>query len=102
MKPEEIIGNMEQFTQEELARINELATNTAENITFEDMKLFSRWETSEAIANERFQAELKTLEAENAAKIEQSQQIADAAAANLQAQADLARARLEAVQNGQI
>ena len=102
MTPDEIIGQMETFTQEEIARINLLATGNVEDITQDDMELFSRWETSNALAEARFEAEIETVQAESAARVEQMQSVATAAIANLEAQAALARARLEAVQNGEI
>ena len=102
MKPDEIIEQMETFTTDEQERINVLAAGKAENITFENMKLFSRWETSIALADERFKAENEALEAKTKAEIEQREKIAQAAFANLEAQAELAKARLKAVQDGKI
>ena len=102
MKPDEIIAQMETFTVEEQERINLLAAGKAENITSDDMKLFSRWETSCALADERFKAENESLKAKTKAEIEQREKIAQAAFANLEAQRDLALARLEAVKNGKI
>lgn len=99
---EEIISNIEKFTNDEQDTINKIAAGEIEMLTPEEAELYARWKTTYALASERFQLEQKTRMRESQARIEQSQQIADAAAANLQAQADLARARLEAVQNGQI
>lgn len=102
METNEIINNMEQFTQTEMERINQLAGENVSNPTIEDMKLYSRWQTSNALANERFKAEKEALQAKMQAEIESAKEIKNAAIANLEAQKQLALARLEAVKNGQI
>ena len=102
MSANEIMDKMEKFTVDEQERINLLAAGKAENITTEDMKLFSRWETSLALADARFKAEAEALKARTDAEIEQREKIAKVAFENLEAQRDLALARLEAVKNGQI
>ena len=102
MTPDEIISEMETFTADEKDRINLLAANKVENITFEDMELYSRWQTSLALADARFQAECKALQAKTQAEIEQQQAIKQVAFENLEAQAQLAQARLKAVQDGKI
>ena len=102
MNSNEIIKNMEKFTVDEQERINLLAAGKAENITIEDMELFARWKTSLALADARFQAEAEALKARTDAEIKQREKIAKVAFENLEAQRDLALARLEAVKNGQI
>ena len=102
MKPEEIIAAKEKFTASEQDRINLLAANKAENITFEDLELFSKWKVSSALADARFQAECEALQAKTQAEIEQQQAIKQVAFENLEAQAQLAQARLKAVQDGKI
>lgn len=102
MNANEIMEQMEKFTVDEQERINLLAAGKAENITMEDMELFSRWKTSLALADARFKAETEALKARTDAEIEQREKVAKAAFENLEAQRDLALARLEAVKNGQI
>lgn len=102
MTPDEIIALKETFTQEETDRINLLAAGAVQDITQEDLDLYSRWQTSNALCEARFKAEQDALIAESNARIEASREIANAAINNLEAQAALARARLEAVQNGEI
>lgn len=102
MDANEIMEQMEKFTVEEQERINLMAAGKAENITMEDVKLFSRWETSLALADARFKAEAEAIKARTDMEIEQREKIAKAAFENLEAQRDLALARLEAVKNGQI
>ena len=102
MSANEIMEQMEKFTVDEQERINLMAAGKAENITMEDVKLFSRWETSLALADARFKAENEAIKARTDAEIEQREKIAKAAFENLEAQAELAKARLEMVKNGQI
>lgn len=102
MNANEIMDQMEKFTADEQERINLMAAGKAENITMEDVKLFSRWETSLALADARFQAENKAIKARTDSEIEQRKKVATAAFENLEAQAELAKARLKAVQDGQI
>ena len=102
MQIEEIISNMESFTNEEKDIINKMAVGEIEEITPEQLEIYTRYQVSKALAEERFQAEMQALKDETDAKIEQSKQVNNAAIANLEAQAALAQARLEAVKNGKI
>ena len=102
MSAQDVFSEMETFTNEEKDVINRIASGDLEGITKDDLDVYTRFETSKALANEKLQAELKALEDETAAKIEQSKAVNDAAIANLEAQAELAKARLKAVQNGEI
>ena len=70
MSANEIMEQMEKFTVDEQERINLMAAGKAENITMEDVKLFSRWETSLALADARFQAENEAIKARADAEIE--------------------------------
>ena len=102
MTAQDIFSEMESFTNEEKDVINKIASGDLEGITSADLEVYTRFQTSKAIADEKLQAELQALKDETAAKIEQSKAVNDAAVANLEAQRDLALARLEAVKNGQI
>jgi len=102
MSAEKIFAEMESFTNEEIDVINKIASGDLEGITPEDLEVYTRFQTSKAVADEKLQAEIQALKDETNAKIEQMQAINDAAIANLEAQRDLALARLEAVKNGQI
>lgn len=102
MNANEIMEQMEKFTVDEQERINLLAAGKAENITTEDLELFSRWKTSIALTDARFKAEAEAIKARTDAEIEQREKVAKAAFDNLEAQAELAKARLKAVQDGQI
>lgn len=102
MSAQNIFAEMESFTNEEKDVINKIASGDLEGITPEDLEVYTRFQTSNALADEKLQAELQALKDETAAKIEQSRAVNDAAVANLEAQAELAKARLKAVQDGQI
>ena len=102
MAAQDIFAEMETFTNEEIDVINKIASGDLEGITPADLEVYTRYQTSKAIADEKLHAELQALKDETDAKIEQSKALNDAAIANLEAQRDLALARLEAVKNGQI
>ena len=102
MTAQEIFAEMETFTNEEKDVINRISSGNLEGITKENLDVYTRFQTSKAVADEKLQAELQALKDETTAKIEQSKTVNDAAIANLEAQAELAKARLKAVQDGQI
>lgn len=102
MNAQDVFSEMETFTNDEKDVINRIASGNLEDITPEDLEVYTRFQTSKALADKKLQAELQTLKDETNAKIEQAQALNDAAVANLEAQRDLALARLEAVKNGQI
>lgn len=102
MTAQDIFAEMETFTNEEIDVINKIASGDLEGITSADLEVYTRFQTSKSIADEKLQAELQALKDETTAKIEQAQAVNDAAVANLEAQRDLALARLKAVQDGQI
>lgn len=102
MSAVDIISQMEQFSEEEKARIDLLACNAVDNITFEDMQLYSRWQTSVKLAEERFAAELAAIKNSVESRNENNKRIADASVEAFRAQAELAKARLKAVENGQV
>ena len=102
MSAQDVFAEMESFTNEEIDVINKIASGDLEGITSADLEVYTRFQTSKAVADEKLQTELQALKDETTAKIEQAQAVNDAAVANLEAQRDLALARLEAVKNGQI
>lgn len=102
MSAQDVFAEMETFTNEEKDVINRISSGNLEGITKEDLDVYTRFQTSKAVADEKLQAELQALKDETTAKIEQSKTVNDAAIANLEAQAELAKARLELVKNGQI
>ena len=102
MSAQDIFAEMETFTDEEKEIVNRIASGNLEGITEDDLDVYTRFQTSKALADTKLQAELQALKDETDAKIEQAQAVNDAAVANLEAQAELAKARLELVKNGQI
>lgn len=102
MSAQNVFAEMETFTNEEIDVINKIASGVLEGITPADLEVYTRFQTSKAIADEKIRTELQALKDETDAKIEQSKAVNNAAVANLEAQRDLALARLEMVKNGQI
>lgn len=102
MSAQDIFSEMDTFTNEEKDIINRIASGDLEGITPANLEVYTRFQTSKALADEKLQAELQALKDETTAKIEQAKAVNDAAIANLEAQAELAKARLKAVQDGQI
>lgn len=102
MSAQDIFAEMETFTDEEKEIVNRIASGNLEGITEDDLDVYTRFQISKALADTKLQAELQALKDETDAKIEQAQAVNDAAVANLEAQAELAKARLELVKNGQI
>lgn len=96
------VSILEDFTAEEKMRINQLAGGEVESPSIEDMRLFARWESAKAVRSEKVRAEMKATEDYLESKKNDSKRIADASVEVLNAQVDLARARLKAVENGQV
>lgn len=102
MTAQDIFAEMETFTNEEKDVINRIASGDLEGITPADLEVYTRFQTLKAVADAKLQAELQALKDETDAKIEQSKAVNDAAVANLEAQRNLALARLEMVKHGEI
>lgn len=91
-----------EFTSEEIARINEIKSNNLENLSADDVQLYSDWETEWALRDTELQAELDSIQDELNAKKEAiktehdciMQYIADMQAA--------AMARLERIENNEV
>ena len=83
------------FTQEELARINQLYGTDFVDITPDDASLIGRWEARKALKDSEHEAKLKTYKEDSRAKIEDSKRIADKAISNLEELKNAAIARLE-------
>lgn len=102
MRSSEILANRETFSQEELERLNRLATGEIESPTMDDMNLYAAWKASNSNATALMNAEIEALKERTSADIANSKAIADASVEAFNAQADLAKARLKAVENGQV
>lgn len=91
---------MEQFTNEEKHRIDELYGNDFKGITPEDALLIGRWEANKAIMEDEHQKKMDLMRQESQAAIEQAREQAAYAMETLERCRDEALARLEAVSNG--
>lgn len=78
---DEIAEGMEQFTNEELERINQLYGNDFKGITADDASLIARWERDRARFEALASRKAELMQQETAAKIEiAKQEYADAKA----------------------
>lgn len=101
----EILEKMDTFTQLEKERYNAIATQSnKDELTFEDLELYARFKVTEALTDERFAIERKTMMAKAESELEASMKIRDAAVEKMRARRDLAQAKLaKAVRdNGEI
>ena len=95
----EILEQMETFTQAEKERYNQIATQSNEDdLTFDDLELYARFQVSFALANERLEMERKALEEVKQAKINAANEVRKAAIENMKARADLAKAKLRMIE----
>lgn len=91
---------MEQFTNEEKHRIDELYGNDFQGITPEDATLIGRWESAKALMEDEHNAKIEFMRQESQVAIEQAAEQAAYAMETLEKCRDEALARLEAVSNG--
>lgn len=99
MSAEEILNQMESFSEDEKQRINQLATQNAEELTQEDLELYSRWQVSKALMDERFELEQEQQKAISEAKIENAKAIRDEAISLMKTRKEIALAKLRAIEN---
>lgn len=86
-----------EFTNEELHRIDVLYGNDFEDIKPEDASLIARWEQKTALESAEAQARFEAIEAEAAAKVEQAKKTAEYARKSLSELKNKALARLEGI-----
>ena len=101
MSANEIIEQLEQFTEEEKERINQLAAQNVEELTREDLELYSRWQVSNALMEERFELEKEQQRAISQAKIENARAVRDEAISLMKTRKAIALAKLQAVENSE-
>ena len=101
MSANEIIEQLEQFTEEEKERINQLAAQNVEELTQEDLELYSRWQVSNALMTERFELEKEQQRAISQAKIENARAVRDEAISLMKTRKAIALAKLQAVENSE-
>ena len=101
MSANEIIEQLEQFTEEEKERINQLAAQNVEELTQEDLELYSRWQVSNALMEERFELEKEQQRAISQTKIENARAVRDEAISLMKTRKAIALAKLQAVENSE-
>lgn len=99
MSTEEILNQLESFNEEEKQRINQLAAQNADELTQEDLELYSRWQVNKALMDERFEMERKQHKAISDAKIESTKAIRDEAIALMKTRKEIALAKLRAIES---
>ena len=101
MSANEIIEQLEQFTEEEKERINQLAAQNVEELTQEDLELYSRWQVSNALMEGRFELEKEQQRAISQTKIENARAVRDEAISLMKTRKAIALAKLQAVENSE-
>lgn len=99
MSAEEILNQLESFSEEEKQRINQLAAQNVEELTQEDLELYSRWQVSKALMDERFELELEQQKAISEAKIDNARAIRDEAISLMRTRKEIALAKLRAIES---
>ena len=99
MSAEEILNQLESFSEEEKQRINQLAAQNVEELTQEDLELYSRWQVSKALMDERFELELEQQKAISEAKIDNARAIRDEAISLMKTRKEIALAKLRAIES---
>lgn len=99
MSTEEILNQFESFSEDEKQRINQLAAQNVEDLTQEDLELYSRWQVNKALMNERFELEREQQIAITETKIENAKAIRDKAVDLMKTRKEIALAKLRAIEN---
>lgn len=92
---------MDEFTQAEKARINELYATDFEGITPADIPLIQKFEQQKAVNDARFRAELEAMQKEADVKAAEAHETAALARERLEERAQRSRERWEVLRNGQ-
>ena len=88
------------FTEAERHKIVELHQREFQNMTPDEVQLYARWQSLKAVSDAAIQAQLTAIENESQARIASTNQIKQAAFANLEAQRDAAIAWYESLIGG--
>lgn len=99
MSTAEILNQFESFSEDEKQRINQLAAQNVEDLTQEDLELYSRWQVNKALMNERFELEREQQIAIAETKIENAKAIRDEAVDLMKTRKEIALAKLRAIES---
>lgn len=91
---------MDEFTQAEKARIDELYGNDFAGITPADIPLIQKYEQFKTVNEARFKAEIEAMQKEAEAKIIEAHETAKLARDLLEERAQRSRERWEVLRNG--
>ena len=89
------------FTADELREIDDFYRRKLENLTADEMQLYTRWIVAKAQEDAAFVAEEKRRDEYLQSKLDCLQRESEATLNNLRETRDIARARLERVKHGQ-
>ena len=92
---------LKDFTSEQFRRIEEMQANDFEDATADDIELYAKWKTQNALQDQYFanrEAEMRELQQQKAEAFAQQAQTAGEA---IEALKEAALAKLELVKNGQ-
>lgn len=91
---------MDEFSQAEKARINELYGNDFEGVTPADIPLIQKYEQFKAVNEARFKAEMEAMQKEADIKASEAHETAKLARDLLEERAQRSRERWEMLRNG--
>lgn len=91
---------VDNFTEAERRKIAELHQREFHDMTPDEVQLYARWQSLSAVFDAEVQAQLTAIENESNARIAATNQIKQAAFANLEAQRDAAIAWYESLIGG--
>lgn len=97
-----MVNYMKNITPEMTATVDRLKSTNFEGATADDIEMYAEWSRLMALQDAEFESIRQTRELESATRRQNDTAQAKAAIDALEAQRDLALARLEAVKNGQI
>lgn len=92
---------MDEFTQAEKARINELYGNDFKDVTPADIPLIQKFEQLKAVTDAKLKAELEAMQKEADVKAAEAHETAALARERLEERAQRSRERWEVLRNGQ-
>ena len=92
---------MDEFTKEEIEKINQLYGTDFADVTADDIKLIQRWEQYTTKNNEEINATLEAIEKENEEKLKLARSEHTEAMKNLNELVKAAKARYERFDDGQ-
>jgi hypothetical protein len=88
------------FTEQEREQINDVVRRELKDMTPEEVQLYTRWSTENALRDADFQSKMQTRADLMQARIDAANELHQAALDNLKAQKAAALARLEGIENG--